>query len=184
MAARESEHLRKGERAYILTGDFLPVYVGEVDRVVWAYAQAVGNRVVRAYAQAMCTPWQRRPPHCHQVALTVKYHQLMGASGQNMDPVLRVNSYTTGIYERFFLRELRPPINQLISVFATAILHSVSPSSVLFFVPLFKRTTTTYLLMLSKRLSISNSLLVWLTTISSIRNMPLLISTRMAIAAF
>ena len=29
MAARESKHFRKGERAYILTDEHLPVYLGE-----------------------------------------------------------------------------------------------------------------------------------------------------------
>ena len=29
MAARESEHFRRGERAYMLTHDYLPFYVGE-----------------------------------------------------------------------------------------------------------------------------------------------------------
>ena len=52
MAARESEHFRPGERAYILTADYLPVYiregVGDLD-----YEDAVELSIIKRTAEGL-----------------------------------------------------------------------------------------------------------------------------------
>jgi len=68
MAAREERHFRKGERAYVLTDDYLPVYVGEglgdldyKDAIDLSIVRrtALGLLATREYISAFAPPPER-----------------------------------------------------------------------------------------------------------------------------